>query len=290
MKRLCFALPSLLAIILCQAAALGRSVDRAPARAKQLRAAIKSFKLDLSYGCDRPTPDKNVDKPYYNLTLSVGDVAKVKNAFHPQVQITEAQAQKIIDRLAAEGFLGEATELDPAELKKFPPQTSHYGMSVANGKAIFYENFGWGAAMVLRLDHLRKALDGDAAKAMDLLLGRLQGHRKEWEREAKEWQKYERKGPWQKEAGAAENQPTPKAAARAEQLTAAIKSFKLDLFNSYVEQDKPYYTVTLSVEGVRYDRHNAFMPQAQISEEQAQKIIDYLAAGSFLDRAEERKP
>ena len=143
----------------------------APARAKQLTAAIKSFKLDLSYGDDQ-------DKPYYNLTLSVADIADHrKNASHLQVQITEAQAQRIIDRLAAEGFLSEAEEMDPAELKKLPAQTSHYGLSVANGKAIFYENFGWGAAMVLRLDHLRMALDGDAAKAMDLLLGRLAGLR-----------------------------------------------------------------------------------------------------------------
>ena len=37
--------------------------------------------------------------------------------------------------------------------------------------------------MLKRLDGLRKVLDGDAAKGMDLLLGRLSGLRKQWEKE-----------------------------------------------------------------------------------------------------------
>ena len=48
----------------------------------------------------------------------------------------------------------------------------------------FYERLGWGLPLLSRLDGLRGVLDGDAAKAMDLLLGRLSGHRKEWERQA----------------------------------------------------------------------------------------------------------
>ena len=37
-------------------------------------------------------------------------------------------------------------------------------------------------------------------------------------------------------------------------------------------------------------RKEPFSPQVQITEEQAKKLIDYLAAEGFLDRAAERKP
>ena len=54
-----------------------------------------------------------------------------------------------------------------------------YTLKVGN----FHEDLGWGLPMLKRLDGLRKVLDGDAAKEMDLLLGRLSGLRKQWEKE-----------------------------------------------------------------------------------------------------------
>jgi hypothetical protein len=44
-------------------------------------------------------------------------------------------------------------------------------------------NLGWGLPLLRRLDGLRKVLDGDAAKGMDTLLGRLSGLRAQWEKE-----------------------------------------------------------------------------------------------------------
>ncbi len=41
----------------------------------------------------------------------------------------------------------------------------------------FYEDLGWGLPMFKRLDGLREALNGEPAKEMDLLLGRLTGLR-----------------------------------------------------------------------------------------------------------------
>ena len=76
------------------------------------------------------------------------------------------------------------------------------------------------------------------------------------------------------------DQPSPKAAARAEQLKAGVKSFRLQL-EYHGDQDKPYYNLTLSVPGIAYDRKPAFHPQVHISEDQATKIIDYLATAGL---------
>jgi hypothetical protein len=66
---------------------------------------VKSFRLQLEYNGDQ-------DKPYYSLTLTVPCVAHdSKSAFYPQVQITEEQAQRIIEYLATEGFLDQTTTL-----------------------------------------------------------------------------------------------------------------------------------------------------------------------------------
>ena len=46
------------------------------------------------------------------------------------------------------------------------------------------EHWGWNRDLVRRLDALRKVLDGNAGKAMDFLIGRLAGHRREWEQPA----------------------------------------------------------------------------------------------------------
>jgi hypothetical protein len=45
---------------------------------------------------------------------------------------------------------------------------------------VYDEDLGWGAPMLHRLDGMRTSLKGKAAEAMDTLLARLAGHRKEW--------------------------------------------------------------------------------------------------------------
>ncbi len=150
---------------------------KAAARSDQLTAAIKSFRLQLEYNGSQ-------DKPYYNLTLSVPGIAyDRKNAFYPQVRITEEQAQRVIDYLANEGLLDQADDLKPGAVKKYPaPTMPGYTIRLTTDQIVFLGDIGWGLPMLRRLDGLRKVLDGDAAKQMDLLLGRLAGHRKEWEK------------------------------------------------------------------------------------------------------------
>ncbi|MHC4983272.1 MAG: hypothetical protein ACYTF6_08915, partial [Planctomycetota bacterium] len=96
-------------------------------------------------------------------------------------RISEAQARKIIDHLGAEGFLASAKFYDMAAPEYKGPT---YTLRVAYGKGFYEEDLGWGLAMLNRLDGLRAAIDGDAAKAMDKLLAQLERQRKEWEKAA----------------------------------------------------------------------------------------------------------
>ncbi len=182
-----FAIPLLLLAGIATAAN-AQQADLAQARAKELKAGIKSFRLALNY-------NGNQDKPFYNLTLSVAGIAyDRRNAFYPQVHITEEQAGKIIDHLAADGFLSQAKQWNSlwnTPLRFAKPQgcvltVSGFadGQGRFRGDLFWYEELGFDLAMLKRLDGLRKVLDGDAAKETDLLLGRLSGLRKQWEKEA----------------------------------------------------------------------------------------------------------
>ena len=158
--------------------------DPAQVRAKELKAGIKTFRLQLNYNGDE-------DKPFYRLTLRVGAVEQ-SGPFQRLVSITEEQAGKIIDQLAGDGFLARAAD----KQKRPQPTMPGYTRTVGN----FTEDLGWGLPMLKRLDGLRKVLEGDAAKEMDLLLGRLSGFRKLWENEgaASEKPKVGPAGEWKK--------------------------------------------------------------------------------------------
>jgi hypothetical protein len=158
----------------------GKLTKKAAERAAQLKAAVKLFRLDLAYHGEQ-------DKPYYGLTLSVPVVPQLAlDPFNPVVQISEEEAVRIIDRLAVDGFLDHAKNETPGK----PPAGPCYTLAVragarAGAAPVYYEDLGWGAPMLQRLDDIRGVLKGKAAGAMDLLLGRLAGHRKEWAREQK---------------------------------------------------------------------------------------------------------
>jgi hypothetical protein len=163
-------------------AAYAQQADLAQARAKELKAGIKSFRLQLNYNGDE-------DKPFYRLALRVGAVEQ-SGPFKRLVSITEEQATKIIDHLGADGFLRQAKQWNSlwnTPLKFAKPQG--YVLKVSGfadeqgrfrGDLFWYEELGFDPAMLKRLDGLRKVLDGDAAKEMDSLLGRLSGHRRQW--------------------------------------------------------------------------------------------------------------
>ena len=157
------------------AAPATQPTPKAIARAEQLKAGVKTFTLNLNYRGEQ-------DKPYYRLMLSVQPAVRFKgNAFDVYTQITEAQATKIIDYLITEGFLDLALDLS-RNRSPAPPPEPYYTLTVqVDAKVGFEEWLGFDMNMLKRLDGLRAVLDDDAAKQMDLLLGRLSGHRKQWE-------------------------------------------------------------------------------------------------------------
>ena len=149
---------------------------RAAARAAAIKKDLKNFRLCLDYFGEEP-------KPYYRLVLQVAQIADMEvkwDAQYPHVQITEDQARKIVDYLAAEGFLDRADPPRLSHLPPAPPQGPVYVLSAAD----YTENLGWGLPMLQRLDGLRTVLDGDAGKKMDLLIARMSGHREEWIKKA----------------------------------------------------------------------------------------------------------
>ena len=165
---------------IASAAATTQPTPSAAERAKVLKDQIKSFRLSLEYHGTQ-------DKPYYGLWLSVPPLSvRRSNPFHPHVRISEAEASKIIDHLAREGFLDQA--VDSASGMKRPAPSPCYTMVVSSGDDVrrheLYSVLGWNRPLIRRLDGLRTVLEGESARQMDLLLGRLGGHRGEWEREA----------------------------------------------------------------------------------------------------------
>jgi hypothetical protein len=146
-------------------------------RAEKLKADVKTFTFSLDYNGPQ-------DKPYYHLLLSVpplvGEDDHLRSRFFPLALITEDEAKTIIDQLAVDGFLDEATT------GKLQLGVPCYLLTVRvdsnNGRVEYKASLGWNLNMLHRLDGLRKLLKGDAAKGMDLLLERMSGHRKEWDR------------------------------------------------------------------------------------------------------------
>ncbi|MEI8122649.1 MAG: hypothetical protein WCI20_11390 [bacterium] len=130
----------------------------------------------------------NVEKPFYALTLTTRPVPgdNRPNPFVRRVQVTREQAGKIIDYLAVEGFLAWAVDREnPPEKRAKWPEGYVLGVSTCpSGLTSLVEPLGWDGKMLKRLDGLRKVLEGDAAKEMDLLLGRLSGLRSAWEEQA----------------------------------------------------------------------------------------------------------
>jgi len=94
-------------------------------------------------------------------------------------KINEARAKTIIDHLAGDGFLDRAIDAN-LELQLGAPFCL---LRVKEDKLQLFENLGWGLPMLNRLDGLRKVLDGNAAKEMDLLVGQFSKLRTRWEKE-----------------------------------------------------------------------------------------------------------
>lgn len=146
--------------------------DPAPDRAKELRAGFDTFFLELRYWGEQ-------DKPFYNVILQAGELQAEYPPFAEAARVSKEQAERILGVLAEDGFLALAEKTPTAGMPT--PTGSCYILTVrekATGE--LWQDLGWGAAMLRRLDALRQATDGDAAKALDALLGRMSGLRKAW--------------------------------------------------------------------------------------------------------------
>jgi hypothetical protein len=142
-------------------------------RAKALKAHLDTFVLVLQY-------HGGSHKPFYNLTLAVPEESHRSRDFWPAVYITKAQAVRIVDHLAKDGFLARAGNIANKEI--MAPKGPCYTLTVAGPRGLqLYEVLGWDLAMLKRLDALAEVLEGEAKEKMSLLLGRLSGYRREWE-------------------------------------------------------------------------------------------------------------
>lgn len=175
-------LPFIFAAVLLSSSLLSTAVfgagpgDSGSKRSEALKADVKNFQLNLSYRGQS-------DKPYYNLLLSVQKVNVLQaDAFFLTAQISEAEALQLISLLESSGLLAQAVD---AKTTKLQEQQPSYRLTTSAGEVQLITSLGWSLDTLKHLDEIRKLLDGDAAKRMDTLLGRLSGHRREWNAAAK---------------------------------------------------------------------------------------------------------
>ena len=152
-------------------------------RVKRLKANLDKFTLDLIYfGAGLSQAQNSV----YDLTLTTTDFVRGYPSSRLMARISKDQALRIIDHLAKGGFLSKAREIDGKISLSAPREQTYrfFAGPTSPGGKFFFADIGWDMKMLTRLDGLRKVLDGDAAKAMDKLLKRLEPQRKKWQKPA----------------------------------------------------------------------------------------------------------
>jgi hypothetical protein len=134
--------------------------DKTAQRAKGLKVNIDDFELDLRYYGES-------GKPYYRVTLAgpaayrrQGNALRKRRPFHKIVPVGKTLAGKIVDHLAADGFLKNAGQWDSrARVLRAAPKGPVYRMTVRGmGHWVLYEDLPWDATMVRRLTALRGAV------------------------------------------------------------------------------------------------------------------------------------
>jgi hypothetical protein len=150
-------------------------------RAKGLQAGVESLWVQLA--CSE---GEAPSKPYGELRLSVRPV--VYESRDPNVhlaRLTETEGKRLVQYLATEGFLQRAVQLGKQAIPPRSLAENCYTLQVSVPNFCLHEDFGWGPGMLKRLDGLRGALDGEAARAMDAVLAGLADERKKWAAEEK---------------------------------------------------------------------------------------------------------
>jgi hypothetical protein len=143
-------------------------------RTKALKDDVENFILTLRYR----GPE---DKPFYWLTLCRRMQATTAvYQFELTGLIDRDTTLKVIDWLAESGVLAAAEDISIEEKPRKQPQGPCYVAFASGGKMALMHDLGWGPDLAKRLLSLRALLTGDAAKQMDVFLGRLGGYFKEW--------------------------------------------------------------------------------------------------------------
>jgi hypothetical protein len=167
-------------------------------RKKALVDDVENFSVTLRYH----GPE---DKPFSWLTLCRRMQPRTAvYQFELTGIIDKDVALKVIDWLETSGALGHA--YDPRLVDAELPGPC-YRADFTVGKVLLRHNLGWELPMAQELTRLRGLLTGDAAKQMDVLMGRLSGYIKEWTGKPYE--------PPKDAAAAVEGPATPSAEGRA---------------------------------------------------------------------------
>lgn len=166
------------------AAPLARPTTRKVELSEEARALSSAFKENSGNFTLTLTYHGAQDKPYYRLFLSAAGVPEKKaDVFSPAVAITKDQAVKLIDVLAEIGYFDQATNIINVRRFREPPGPTYVLVLTGPKDIRLHLNLGWNKAMHDKLVAIQASLDGEARKAMDLLIARLSGHLKEWKQD-----------------------------------------------------------------------------------------------------------
>lgn len=144
-------------------------------RAAKLQAEVETFYFVLC--CNNQAPGEK--KEYGELRMSIRPfVYKSPTPAIHLVRLSPAQAKKLIEYLATEGFLHQAVEAGKQEVPDRVPSEFWYTLQVSTEGILLHEDLGWGPGLLKRLAGLREALaadssDGEASRAMDAILSEL---------------------------------------------------------------------------------------------------------------------
>jgi hypothetical protein len=140
------------------------------------------------------------DKPFYQITYHLGDfdAGAGNNPFHRITKMDRDAMLRLLDGLAKDGFIAAAHDVSTKDFQ--PPPGYNLTLTAKktgggdefkalgwqaikrDGHVELYQAFGWDLKMIERLERLERALDGEAAKNMELLLARLSGLKIEWQK------------------------------------------------------------------------------------------------------------
>jgi len=168
------------------APAAGQAAPAAKLRAKLLKRQVDKFSLHLRYH----GPGKVA---FSTLILSV----KPPQGQGLAAQITKTQAAAVISHIRSDGFLGAAANIENKNTAYPKPKGPAYTMTVT-GHGELYEDLGWGAKMLERLDALRRVFrnGSNAARALDKFLRHFELRRVKWAGKDIKVLRLQRSGDW----------------------------------------------------------------------------------------------